>query len=328
MAAGRSFIRQLTLNKPRIIGLLLLISLALNICGVVMAVAFFKLRASYHQAIKEKEEISRKVNASQSGTLPRETVGSLQVAKRSFLSHLDGEEDFFAVLPPSVSRRTDYILIVYLHGMGSNYMEPFVYPADESVAIAYAKRFANVVVLSCNYRKEASWGSDEAMSDITQNIREVEQQYPIKQIVLVGTSMGGCASLQYATEAPDDIRSKLAGVVSVEGAGDLSRLYATTENPYVKQAMEKAFGGKPDAVPQAYQRKSFLSNMDKLPQQARVAVVSAKQDRIVPTPLQEEIVQALQKANRPVTMISVEGGHEAPPGAVYVKGAEFVLQHN
>lgn len=289
--------------------------------------AFFKLRSSYHQLSKQNQEAQQRLAALQAGTQPLEHIGSMQVSKRTFASHVDGQEDFYAVLPPSQSGRLDYFLVVYLHGMGSSYMEPFIYPEENPVATALAKRWANVCVLSCNYRQKASWGRDEAMADISQNIRELEQQYPIKQIVLVGTSMGGCTALTYATEAPADIKDKITGVVSVEGAGDLVRLHATTTNDQVKAAIEQAMGGPPSAIPQEYARKSFIPNINKLRQGTRVSVVSATQDRIVPTPLQEEIVKALQADGRTVDLIKVDSGHSAPPGETYVKAVEYVLQH-
>jgi pimeloyl-ACP methyl ester carboxylesterase len=313
------------LSRTKIVTGVLILSLGLNVCALVMTVTFFKLRASYKQLEKQLQAIRQKEKVN-GVSAPLETIGSMRVSRRSFASQLDGQEDFYAVLPPSISGRLDYILIVYLHGMGSNYLEPFVYPEPTSVATSFANRWANVCVLSCNYRQQASWGSDAAMADISQNIREIEQQYPIKQIVIAGTSMGGCTALAYAVQAPDDIKEKIVGVLSVEGAGDLAKLYLTTRNPQVQAALQSAMGGTPATAPTEYARKSFIPNVDKLGKNVRVAVVSATQDVIVPTPLQQDIVQALQNAHHPVHVIKVDSGHQAPPGEVYVKAAEFILQ--
>src|SRR6202030_38276 len=99
---------------------------------------------------------------------------------------------------------------------------------------------------------DSSWGSEAAMSDITQNIREVLQQFPIKNIILTGTSMGGCMVLTYATQAPPDIKEKLRGIVSVEGAGDLAKLYDKTANAHVKMALAAMMGGSPPQAQAEY----------------------------------------------------------------------------
>lgn len=290
-----------------------------------MAISFFKLKSSYHQALKEKQRIEQNLAGVQAAAVPVETVGSQLVSKRTFMSHIDGVEDYYAVLSPSVSGRLDNTLIVYFHGMGSNYMEPFVYPEGNSIATAISKRYANVCLLSCNYRKEASWGRDEAISDITQNIRELMQQYPIKRIVLMGTSMGGCVALSYGTDAPPDVKEKLAGIVSVEGAGDLNLLKNSTRIQSVKQAIETAMGGSYESRTAEYQRKSFIPNASKLPQGTRVAVVSAKQDQIVPPELQAQIVAELERFKYPALRIDVDAEHGIPETAAYIKGLEFTL---
>lgn len=282
-------------------------SLLLNVAGVVAAVKLIKVRGSYHRLV-------------------REIKASTNISKRSFVSHLDGAEDMFAVQSPANPAGTDHALLVYLHGMGSNYMEPFMYPTKEStIATAFAKRWPKLCLLSCSYRQQAAWGNDESMADITQNIREVEQQFPIKQIVLAGTSMGGGTALSYAIEAPPDIKQKIVGVVSVEGTGDLTELYNTTHSPQIKAAIAKAFDGAPDQRPQIYQRKSFIHNIDKLPLQARVAVVSALKDDVVPTALQTKIVDGLKQSHRPVHYISVNTPHAVPSVDVYIEALAFAL---
>jgi predicted esterase len=314
------------LNKSKIVISILILSLGLNVCGIILTVTFFKLRAAYQHLAHQVQALQQgKVTAELAA--PLESIGSMRVSRRTFASHVDGKEDFYAVLPPSMSGRLDDILIVYLHGMGSSYLEPFMYPEPTPVATAFAKRWANVCILSCNYRQQASWGRDEAMADISQNIREIEQQYPIKQIVIAGTSMGGCTALTYATEAPDDIKQKIVGVLSVEGAGDLAKLYQTTAYDDLRKALEQALGGTPTTAPAEYARKSFLPNIAKLGTSVRVAVVSATHDNVVPTPLQEEIVKELQNNHHPVDLIKVESVHKPPPDDIYVKAMDFVLQH-
>jgi dienelactone hydrolase len=232
----------------------------------------------------------------------------------------------FAVQPPEDPSGKDHPLLVYLHGMGSNYMEPFMYPTKENtMAAGFAKRWPKLCLLSCSYRQQAAWGNDKAMADISQNIREVMQQFPINKIVIGGTSMGGGSALTYAIEAPPDIKEKIVGVVSVEGTGDLAELYNTTHSPQVKSAIAKAFGATPDENKELYARKSFVRNIDKLAPKTRVAVVSALQDDVVPTALQTKIVDALKEAHRPFHYITVNTPHAVPSVDVYIEALAFAL---
>ena len=201
-------------------------------------------------------------------------------------------------------------------------------PAGQSMASAVSRDNPRVGVLSLSYRHEASWGNDAATQDIVQNIRELMQEYPFKSIVMMGTSMGGCVALNFAATAPEDIKSKIIGVMCIEGAGDLTDLFNRTSVSAVKQAMMIAFGGAPDQVGHVYQQKSFLSNISGLPQSARVYVLSAKDDRVVPPELQKNVVDALSKHGIANHYDEVEGGHEAPPAQYYTRGINFVLGQN
>ncbi len=311
-------------NKKNLFTVLFAASLLLNAAAVVLFICFLQTVSSYRAVVRERNVLRQNIAAVQTMAQPANEIGSQQVSRRTFASLVDGTEDYIAVLAPSMSGRLDNTLVVYLHGMGSNYLEPFSNPG-ESIAAGLSKRYANICLLSCNYRKAASWGSDNAMSDITQNIRELMQQYPIDKIVLMGTSMGGCTALTYAATAPEDIKKELCGVVSVEGAGDLARLYATTKHPQVKMAMVDALGGTPTSAPAQYKKKSFLPNIDGLPKGTRVTVVSATRDVIAPVVLQTELIAELESRQFKVKRIDVDSGHGAPPSAVYTQALEFVL---
>src|SRR5262249_36760908 len=153
--------------------------------------------------------------------------------------------DTFAVAPAKLAETVKSVtLFVYLHGMAQDCMEAFNYPKPVSYADLIIMGRPDALVLSSNYRQRA-WVRDEALADITQNIHEVMQEYPVRNIVLVGSSMGGCAVLVYACMAPDDIRSKITGIVSVEGAGDLAKLHDQTHVDLVRGILEKCFGGAP-----------------------------------------------------------------------------------
>ena len=311
--------------KVKVLACLLGLSIMFNIAGLVFFIAFMKTAGNLKSMKRERNIMAQNLTAVRAQNVITDEVDSGQVVRRKFASLADGQEDWYALMPPTISGRMDNTLVVYLHGMGSTYLEPFTCPEGQPIAQAIAMRYPDVCLLSCNYRKEASWGTDLAMSDITQNIREVMQQYPIKRIVLMGTSMGGCTVLTYATQAPSDIKEKLAGIVSVEGAGSLKALYEMSENDSVKAAIAGSLGGTYSQVPAVYERKSFLPNINGLPKSVHVAIVSAKADHIVPPPLQEQIRDALDAGHYPAKMISIEAGHGAPPAPIYVQALEFAL---
>ncbi len=317
--------RTINVNKKILFSILIGASLLMNVAGIVVFIVLLHSIDRYNAITKERDTVMQNMAALKNMAVPANEIGSQQISRRTFESLVDGTEDYMAVLAPSVSGRLDNTLVVYLHGMGSNYLEPFQPRQDKAIAEALSQRFANLCVLSCSYRKESSWGSDIAMADITQNIRELMQQYPIDKIVIMGTSMGGCTALTYAATAPEDIKKKLFGIVSVEGAGDLARLYATTQYKRVRTAIADAMGGIPTSASAQYQKKSFIPNIGGLPKDTRVAIVSAAQDIVVPVELQTEIIAALESHNFKVKRIDVNIGHGAPPSAVYVQALEFAL---
>ncbi|HEY9792038.1 MAG TPA: prolyl oligopeptidase family serine peptidase [Candidatus Obscuribacterales bacterium] len=310
--------------KIKVLTGLLALSLLLNIAGLVFFISFMGQQGKLRTLKRENRAMAQNLTVVRAANVVDDALESGKVVKHTFASLVDGREDWYALCLPS-RPSMDNTLIVYLHGMGNNPLEPFEYPSGTPAAQAITGKFPDVCLLSCDYREKSSWGSDAAMSDITQNVREIMQQLPIKRIVLMGTSMGACTVLTYATVAPIDIRKKLVGIVSVEGAGNLKDLYHATQNAEVNMALTAAMGGDPKTAGAEYERRSFIPNADKLPQDVRVAIVSAQHDRIVPPALQQQIVDELNKLSVPVKLISVESGHGMAPAPAYIEGLQFAL---
>jgi dienelactone hydrolase len=312
--------------KVRILVGVLIVSLLLNVAGLVFFICFLNLNGQYKHVRRERNQMAQNLNMIRGAGVINGLMASEHINKRTFVSQVDGQQDTFGMLLPAyTAANKEYVLVVYLHGMGSNYLEPFFYPQALPLADAIVNSRPATVFMSLSYRGDASWGNDLALADITQNIRQACQEYPVKQIVLMGTSMGGCTALNYAACAPGDIQEKISGVVSVESAGDLTALYKATGHPSLQPAMIRAFGGTPEQIPQIYQAKSFLNNIDSLPKRVQVAVVSARQDDIVPPVLQKQIVDELSKRRIPVKLIEIDGGHGAPPAEIYTQGLDFAL---
>jgi dienelactone hydrolase len=249
-----------------------------------------------------------------------------QIDRRTFTSHVDGSEDTFGLITPKGLKPNEpTTLIVYLHGMGSNIFEPFMFPNDVSVTEALHKAYPRFVFISCSYGREASWGIDAAMRDITSNIDEISHDYNVQNIIMVGSSMGGCTVLIYAATAPEEVKKKLIGVLSVESAGDLRELYYHTGYAEVQPTMEKAFKGTPKERPEIYRRKSFLRNIPLLDPKLRIFLVSARQDTTVPPHMQKELYNALLLRDYQVKLQVIDGAHGVPPATNYVDGIAYIL---
>lgn len=297
-----------------------------NVAGLVFFIGFLNLKGHIKDLRSERNLMAHNLSTITKNLGTSESLPSSRAEIRNFISHVDGERDSYAIMPPLVQAHNNaFTLVVYMHGMGSNFLEPFYYPDGEPIADGITSTNPNIVLLSVSYRGQASWGSDTAMSDVSQNIRQVIQEFPIKQIVLVGTSMGGCTVLTYAACAPQDIKDKIIGVVSSESSGDLTSLYYKSKHPALKPALIAAFGGTPEQTPLNYKKKSFLDMVNMFPTKARVAVISARSDTIVPPQMQRDIVAALESQHIAAKLIEVDGDHGAPPAALYKEGVDFVL---
>jgi predicted esterase len=304
----------------------LIVSVLLNAAGIVFFVLYLQTASHLKSVKREKNNFVQNLALLKGQNKVNEILHSDQVIKSTFVSHFDGQEDSFAVLPPrSPKPEAGYDMIVYLHGMGSTFLEPFVTPESAPISKRICDSHPDLIFASLNYRRAWSWGNDAAIADITQNIRELMQRYPVNRIILIGTSMGGCTSLTYTALAPDDVKAKIIGAVSVEGAGDLARLFHETKNTSIPNALINAFGGRPEAVPERYAKQSFLSNIEQLKGHMRFAIISATRDTIVPPSFQQELMTVLKNRNLEAHLIEVNSGHGIPPAEYYSEGLDFVL---
>ena len=314
------------IRKKHLIITALCVSALLNVAGVIFFVLFLQTANHLKHVKREKNVLVQNTALLKGQSKVNEILNSDQVIKSTFVSHFDGQEDSFAVLPPRGQKPTEgYDLVVYLHGMGSTFLEPFVTPVSQPIAKRICDNHPSIIFSSLNYRRAWSWGDDAALADISQNIREVMQRYPVNHIILIGTSMGGCTVLTYSAVAPADIKAKIIGAVSAEGAGDLARLFKETKNASIPNALINAFGGRPEVVPERYAKQSFLSNIDQLQGSMRFAIISATRDTIVPPSFQKELISILEKRNLATHLIEVNSGHGIPSADYYAQGLDFVL---
>ncbi|HEY9716923.1 MAG TPA: alpha/beta fold hydrolase [Trichormus sp.] len=309
--------------------IIFIISLVVNVAGVIFFAFYLNTLGHLSSVSMERKQLATTLAYTQTANVVSELSALGKVDKRAFISHFDGNEDVFAVEPIAIPAKTRAVtLFVFFHGMGASCAEPFEKPKNTPLASMILAKDHSYVVLAPNYRAPAGWASDAVISDVTQNIRLLCQQYPVEHIYLIGGSMGGCVSLIYAALAPDDIKSKLDGVVSIEGAGDLAELYHKSTENGVRVALDQSFGGSPERVSMAYAAKKFLygPNISAVPLRTRFALVSAKQDKIVPPEFQDALYKALTEQGRPVTILREDMGHGWPPITTVMNAVDFVLK--
>lgn len=324
--------------KFKVLAGLLFLSVLLNVAGIFYMVGFYEARGDINKLKHERTQIEANMKIAQMAASANEQravevqikqvkAQSLErVTKRNYISHFDNTLDQMALRVPSWGANgKELTLVVYFHGMGSTFDEPFVVPADVCVANAMESVNRDIAVLSVNYRGVASWLNAAAVSDVNQNIRHVMQEYPFKRVIIAGTSMGACSALNYAASAPADIRDKITGVICVEGSADLAALYKDTAVDAVRVAMAGALGGTPDKTPEVYRDKSFINHMENLPKTVKFAVVSMDQDIVVPSHLQFDVVKQLQSKQFPVLHLPRHGPHQPPDWSTYAEAFRYVI---
>lgn len=300
-------------------------TVAIIILTVMLVKSGKRLRALKIQYYQLESQVVNMTSAQSSDSALQKS----EFYRRDFVSHADKKADSYLLAPPTIPPSDNkYTLIVYMHGMGSNYLEPYIVAKKKPIAPAIKRAYPSFMLASLNYRQQNGWGNELSVSDINQNIREVCQAYPVDRIILMGTSMGGCVVLNYAAVAPPEIKSKIVGVVSVEGSGSLKDLYDSTSQAVVKLGIREAMGGTPEEKPDNYSSASLLSHLDSVSKSVRFAIVSAKSDRTVPASLQKNVIEALSKGNYPNKLFELNLDHEFPEPEVYVEGLKFIESSN
>jgi acetyl esterase/lipase len=304
----------------------LIIALLVDIAGIVFFILFLTQSGKLHKVQKEKQVMADSLAAlrnHQAFTVDK----PLELPERhTFISKLDGVHDLYALAPPMVfDGSKDLTLVIYLHGMGSNDLEPFVSPKQSPIAQNIQSHYPAAIVASPNYRATTSWANKAAIADIDQNIHELMERYPVSRIVIMGTSMGGCSALAYSYLAAEDIKAKIAGVVACEGAGDWLALYRKTPSRLVKTGMIIGLGGPAETVPNMYQERSINNNLEKIRPGTKFALISANQDTVIPPAFQKALEEKLKEANLPTKLIEVPDKHGVPASEFYLEGLNFVL---
>lgn len=244
---------------------------------------------------------------------------------KNFVSAIDGSEDTFALTCPSGKNHGDLTLLVYLHGLGEDFNEPFNTPPGKSIASSLTREFPNMAILSPNYGKKPSWGTKLARTDISSNIAAVMQEHHVERIILAGSSMGACTALLYACTAPKDIKDKIVGIIAAYPASDLAELHKVSETPLVQSSLEAALSGKPSEAKMGYRQNSLESQLPFFPRYAKVSIISATENTVMPDKFAKEVARLLKNRDIQVKFIDIPGDLQAPPVESMVESAQFLL---
>lgn len=318
--------------KMKLLVAALVLAIGLDIAGMVFFFLYMGNQSKLKGIKKERDVLTSNIN--QIGNINAFKQGELgergAPEREYFVAELDGAESLYALSPPMIPQAKEHsYLMIYFHGMGSTYMEPYMAPVDKPIAQALRERLQSAAFLSVDYRGKSSWLNDKALADTNQNVRAVINRYPTEKIIVVGTSMGGASALAYSFLAAPEIKEKIVGVIACEAAGDLAELFATTNSKIVQAGLAEALG-LPEQNKAAYKRHSLFERLKETEskeslKKIRFAVLSASQDDVVPVKMQKDIVSALQENGIAAELISFDEKHGVPPSSQYLKGLEYVM---
>ena len=273
--------------------------------------------------------LSAYATASSSSALASSAAASSNGTVYRFNSCIDGNEDYYALIPgKALAKGIDQsgVLIVYLHSLSGDLNEPFKLDGEYSLASTITKEFPAVSFLSFNNGKLPSWGNAAARIDITNSLRLVINELNIKKIVLIGNSMGAVTALTYAATAPSDIKQKITGVVAISPCADLEDLYKQSTDQKVKPSLEASFGVGASESPVKYEQNSLNQYLAFIPPSIKFSIISATADTVVPILLQQDVVRDLNNRNLNVKSFEIEGKSDPLSRKRVLESMHFVME--
>jgi pimeloyl-ACP methyl ester carboxylesterase len=246
-------------------------------------------------------------------------VGPVVVVPRPqdivFTARFDGSEQRYVLSLPAQFRPSQHRdLLIALHGHGSDRWQ-FMKPSrDETRAVLDTAARFGMILLAPDYRARTSWMGPAAEADVVQIISEMKGRFPARRVLLCGASMGGSAALTFATLHPDLVD----GVLAMNATAN----HLEYEN--FQDAIAASFGGRKQAVPEEYKKRSAEYWPERLTMP--VAITTGGQDRSVPPESVLRLGEVLRKIDRKVLIIHrPEIGHTTTY-ADAVKALEWLLE--
>jgi len=205
---------------------------------------------------------------------------------------------YVEILPAAFDPGKPHDLIIALHGHGSDRWQ---FARDKRPECAAFRTFAakySMIAVSPDYRAKTSWMGPKAEADMVQLIRKLKKKYAIRQLYLIGGSMGGTSALTFAALHGN----LLNGVTAMNAHAN------HLEYEHFQDSIIASFGGTKDQIPEEYKKRSAEYWPEKLT--IPIAFTVSRNDQSVPPASVLRLVGILQKLKRPVFLINrPDGGH-------------------
>lgn len=243
------------------------------------------------------------------------TFGAGLARDSSFIASQDqSEQRYVLVLPEAFDSAQPHDLLLCLHGHGADRWQYVREPRGETRAARTIAARYGMIFVSPDYRAPTSWMGPAAETDLVQLIGELKKQYDIRRVILSGASMGAASTLTFTALHPELVD----GVVALNGHAN--HLQFTNFH----EAIQAAFGGTKEAVPDEYKKRSpeFFPERFTMP----VAITAGGKDTIVPPESVLRLGRTIQKHNPRVCLDFQDArGHETEYTAA-LSAYEFVMR--
>jgi pimeloyl-ACP methyl ester carboxylesterase len=223
-----------------------------------------------------------------------------------YQSQVDGQADWALALPG----RPDAPWVVALHGHGSTGDQLFTRPDIRDQWLAhYLHR--GLGILSPNLRGNA-WMCPAAAADLHALIGWLRRTHEARRLLFLSGSMGGTANLIYAVLHPEEVSAVAALCPAVDLAAywQWCQVHGDGVAVEIAVAIEQAYGGTPDQIPESYAAHGVLARAEVLTMPLLLAHGAA--DTLIPVEQSRALANRLH--GRPGFVYrELEGGdHDAP----------------
>lgn len=230
------------------------------------------------------------------------------VRRIEYGSPVDGRRDWALAWPPSAERTDAWAVVVHGHGSCGDQLYTRVDIRDHWLP-AYRKH--GLGVLTPNLRGNA-WMGPAAAGDLAALLDIVRDKLGARRFVFCSGSMGGTSNLIYAVLRPEDV----SGVIARGAATDLGSYHEWCRRTNtgvlreIADAIEAAYGGPPDRVPEVYAAHSAMVNARRL--RMPVFMAHGVLDRTIPVSQPRRLV-GLLPTKSDLTYVEIpDGGHDSP----------------
>ena len=209
----------------------------------------------------------------------------------AFTSTFDQSIQRYLLKLPDAGAPKPAVLLIALHGHGSD-RHQFMNPSrDETRAALDTARSNRCIYVSPDYRAKTSWMGPAAEADLIQIISNLKQEYQVSKTILCGGSMGGTGALTFAALHPELID----GVVAMNPTANL------VQYEHFQDAIQASFGGTKQQVFQEYKKRSAEYWPERLTMP--LAMTLGGKDESVPPDSALRLGKVLRTLERPVKVI-------------------------